>query len=66
MSRGRRPILVISFPAGQHRLRLTFCAAIIGEIGVPFDMKKTKLFGLAKGKESFGDYTEPAKVGHRA
>ena len=25
-------------------------------------MKKTKLLGLAKGKESFGDYKEPAKV----
>ena len=25
-------------------------------------MKKTSLLGLAKGKESFGDYKEPAKV----
>jgi hypothetical protein len=37
--------------------------AIIGEIGIPFDMKKTGIWGLARGKEaSFTDYREPAKV----
>jgi hypothetical protein len=36
--------------------------AIIGEIGTPFDMKETKLFGLAKGKTSWGDYKQPAKA----
>lgn len=38
---------------------------IIGEIGVPFDMKKTSLLGLAKGKAHIHDYAEPAKVGSR-
>jgi hypothetical protein len=38
-------------------------AAIIGEIGSPFDMKKTGLLGLAQGKKGgFRDYTEPSKV----
>jgi hypothetical protein len=36
--------------------------AIIGEIGTPFDMKDTKLLGLAKGKTSWGDYKQPAKA----
>lgn len=36
---------------------------IIGEIGVPFDMKANdSLFGLAKGKSSSRDYKEPAKA----
>jgi len=37
--------------------------AIIGEIGIPFDMKKTSLFGLALGKDHKKDYRQVAKVG---
>lgn len=37
--------------------------AIIGEIGSPFDMKSTALFGMAQGKRhGFKDYVEPSKV----
>ncbi|WWC90036.1 uncharacterized protein L201_004966 [Kwoniella dendrophila CBS 6074] len=35
---------------------------IIGEIGTPWDMKTTKLFGMAKGKAHRKDYKEPAKA----
>nr|XP_019013519.1 uncharacterized protein I206_01588 [Kwoniella pini CBS 10737]OCF52300.1 hypothetical protein I206_01588 [Kwoniella pini CBS 10737] len=35
---------------------------LIGEIGTPWDMKTTKLFGLAKGKADRKDYKEPAKA----
>ncbi|KAL7423982.1 hypothetical protein Q5752_001567 [Cryptotrichosporon argae] len=35
---------------------------IIGEIGVPFDMKKTGLLGLAQGKKHARDYEEPEKA----
>ncbi|WVF72138.1 hypothetical protein IAT40_006950 [Kwoniella sp. CBS 6097] len=34
---------------------------LIGELGTPWDMKSTKLFGLAKGKADRKDYKEPAK-----
>ena len=39
--------------------------ALIGELGVPFDMKKTKFFGLAKGAEEKGDYKQSTKVSGR-
>ncbi|WWD10145.1 hypothetical protein V865_008279 [Kwoniella europaea PYCC6329] len=35
---------------------------LIGEIGTPWDMKSTKLLGLAKGKADRKDYKEPAKA----
>ncbi|WRT67127.1 uncharacterized protein IL334_004093 [Kwoniella shivajii] len=35
---------------------------IIGEIGTPWDMKETRLLGLAKGKTDRKDYKEPAKA----
>ncbi|OCF45458.1 hypothetical protein I317_00705 [Kwoniella heveanensis CBS 569] len=35
---------------------------LIGELGTPWDMKSTKLFGLAKGKADRKDYKEPAKA----
>nr|XP_018263853.1 uncharacterized protein I303_03727 [Kwoniella dejecticola CBS 10117]OBR86011.1 hypothetical protein I303_03727 [Kwoniella dejecticola CBS 10117] len=35
---------------------------LIGEIGTPWDMKSTELFGLAKGKADRKDYKEPAKA----
>nr|XP_019042696.1 hypothetical protein I302_08401 [Kwoniella bestiolae CBS 10118]OCF21626.1 hypothetical protein I302_08401 [Kwoniella bestiolae CBS 10118] len=35
---------------------------LIGEIGTPWDMKSTKLLGLAKGKTDRKDYKEPAKA----
>ncbi|WVR05246.1 hypothetical protein IAU60_002258 [Kwoniella sp. DSM 27419] len=35
---------------------------LIGEIGTPWDMKETKLLGLAKGKANRKDYKEPAKA----
>jgi hypothetical protein len=38
-------------------------SALIGEIGTPFDMKETAMFGLAQGKKGgFEDYTQPSKV----
>lgn len=35
---------------------------LIGETGVPFDMKESGLLGLAKGSEGKGDYRESSKV----
>jgi len=35
---------------------------LIGETGVPFDMKKTGLLGFGLGKEDKTDYKEPSKV----
>lgn len=37
-------------------------AALIGEIGVPFDMKEPGMLGLAKGKRHEEDYKEVAKA----
>lgn len=39
--------------------------ALVGELGVPFDMKKSGLFGLAKGKAHQHDYSQPGKVSIR-
>ena len=36
--------------------------AIIGELGVPFDMKKTSLRGLARGGDQGEAYEQSAKV----
>ncbi|RXK36432.1 hypothetical protein M231_06276 [Tremella mesenterica] len=35
---------------------------VIGEIGTPFDMHKSRLLGLAKGKVDRHDYREPTKA----
>jgi len=35
---------------------------LIGETGVPFNMKKTGLLGLGRGKEDITDYREPTKA----
>lgn len=40
-------------------------AVLIGEMGVPFDMRPTAVLGLAKGSSGPGDYKESAKVGTR-
>lgn len=42
-------------PAGNYPV-------IIGETGVPFDMRPTALLGIAKGSRGKGDYTESAKA----
>ncbi|ORX39856.1 glycoside hydrolase superfamily [Kockovaella imperatae] len=35
---------------------------LIGELGSPFDMKKSKWLGILRGKDSRKDYREPAKA----
>jgi hypothetical protein len=45
------------------RLLIELTQAIIGELGVPFDMKKTGLLGLARGSDDGGDYEQSTKVG---
>ena len=35
---------------------------LIGELGSPWDMKKSKLFGILRGKDDPKDYTEPTKA----
>ena len=44
------------------KCRSMLTSALIGELGIPFDMKKTSLLGLARGKHSRTDYEQPAKV----